>query len=176
MNKIFGLLVLLTFSFSTLASDFGTVKFQTRTDDFTEKTTEFVKISGMEGKLDITIHCHQGDYVYLLQVGVKSDFRFNRTSIVDVRNPDNMILEASDLLYARDLIALFVGDRNRGPQPTAIPILYNAMVETELNAAKPENDWLYHIRVRARSGSNTETDSFKVTGFSDALEKLNCSK
>lgn len=177
MNKLIGLLALLTFSFSALASDRGTVKFHSLTDGFTEKTTEFVKITGMDRKLDINVSCNksgQAEYTFYLQVGMDSNHRFNRASTFDVRNPDNMILERNLLAYASDTISLVWGDVTIDTTPNAIPILLNAILEAELIAAQPDNNWSHHIRIRVRSGSNTETDSFKVTGFKDELEKLNC--
>ena len=174
MNKIFGFLLLLTFSFSTLASDFGTVKFQFLTDDFTEKTTEFVKISGMEGKLDIVIMCsNQGNEVYTLQVGENSNFRFNRNSTVDVRDFEGMISENSELKYFDDRTAFFWGVRKMST-PTADLILNFGMTSAELKAIKAENELPYHLRVRARSDSNTETEAFKLLGFRDAIKELNC--
>ena len=176
MNKLIGLLVLLTFSFSALASDRGTVKFHSLTDDFTEKTTEFVKISGMEGKLDIVVMCsNQGSNIFMLQVSENTNFRFNRTSTVDIRDPDRLIAESSDLRYLDESQAFFWGVRSMST-PTADFILDISMITAEVNAAKEENEWSYHIMLRARSGSNTETDSFKVFGYRDAMKELNCSQ
>ena len=174
MNKLIGLLVLLTFSYSTPASDLGTVKFQSLTDDFTEKTTEFVKISGMEGKLDIVIMCsNQGNEVYMLQVGENTNFSFNRSSTVDVRDFDRLIFENSDLKYIDDTSAFFWGIRSIA-RPTNDVTLNFAMTAAELKAIKADNELPYHFRVRARSNSNTETESFKMFGFRDAIKELNC--